>query len=107
MKILSDFIIKPVISEKSYAEAKEDKYTFVIARDATKTDVKNAVEKLFGVTVKSVFTANIRGTKVRNTRKGRYTINNSYKKARVLILKGQKINIFEEAEEKEKKANKK
>src|SRR5436190_15467853 len=103
MQVLSDFIIKPVISEKSYAEAKADKYTFVVVRHEKKTDIKNDVEKLFGVTVKGVFTANVRGTKVRNTKRGRHTIDTTYKKARVLILKGQKINIFEENEDKKDK----
>lgn len=106
MKILSDFIVKPVVSEKSFAEAKVDKYTFIVRKSATKIDIKNAIEKMFTVTVKKVYTANIRGTKGRNTRSGRKIIDTTYKKARVLIAKGQKINIFEEPEENKKKGKK-
>jgi len=107
MKIYSDFIIKPIISEKSFKEADSRKYTFVIARNATKTDVKNAIEKLFGVTVKAVYTTNIKGSKTRNTRKGRKTLDASYKKARVLVADGQKIDIFEEKTDEKTKKEKK
>lgn len=108
MKHLQNFIIKPIISEKSYAEAKNaNRYTFVVAKFATKTDVKNAIEKMFGVNVKSVFTANIRGTKTRNTKVGRQVIDESYKKARVLLAKGQSISIFEEKTDEDKKDKKK
>ncbi len=96
MKIVSDFIIKPIISEKSYAEAKNHSYTFVVARHATKTDIKNAIEKLFSVNVKDVRTAVITGTKTRATRYGRRTLDATYKKARVQLGKDEKIDIFEE-----------
>ncbi|OGH12218.1 MAG: 50S ribosomal protein L23 [Candidatus Levybacteria bacterium RIFCSPHIGHO2_01_FULL_40_10] len=104
MKNISDFIIKPIISEKSYLEAKSNRYTFLITRDATKTNVKNAIERLFNVNVTKVFTANITGSKTRNTRAGRKVKDASYKKARVELRKGEKIDIFEEkAEDKKKK----
>lgn len=105
MKLYSSFIIKPIISEKSFKEADSRKYTFVVTRGATKTDIKNAVEHLFGVDVKKVYTANIKASKTRNTRRGRQTLNASYKKARVLVGEGQKIDIFEEKTD-EKKAKK-
>lgn len=108
MKHIQNFIIKPIVSEKSYAEAKSsNKYTFVVAKSANKTDVKNAVEKLFGVDVKHVYTANIKGKKVRNTRLGRQEIDESYKKARVLLAKGQSIAIFAESTDEAKKEEKK
>lgn len=103
MKILSDIIIKPVISEKSYAAGKSNKYTFVVARNATKTNVKNAVEKVFGVKVIAVFTANIKGSKNKRTRFGMKKIDASYKKAMVEVAKGQKIDIYEEPEDEKKK----
>ncbi len=96
MKNLSDFIIKPLISEKSFAEAKANRYTFVVAKEATKVDIKNAIEKLFKVKVKGVFTSNIKGKKVKLTRYGKHVQDLSYKKARVLLPEGQKIDIFEE-----------
>jgi large subunit ribosomal protein L23 len=107
MKHLSNFIIRPIVSEKSYKEAKNtNKYTFVVAKSANKTDVKNAIEKLFGVDVKHVYTANIKGMKVRNTRLGRQEIDESYKKARVLLASGQSIAIFEESTDEAKKEDK-
>lgn len=106
MRLASDFILRPIISEKSFAEAKTDKYTFAVARAATKTDIKNAIETLFGVKVLGVFTANVKGSKNRRTRYGMRSIDATYKKARVQLVKGQKIDIFEETTE-EKKENKK
>lgn len=103
MKHLSNIIIKPIISEKSFAEAKANKYTFKVQMRATKNDVRNAVEKLFGVTVLQIFAANIKGSKTRNTRYARRKIDTSYKKARVRLPEGQKIDIFEEKTDEKKK----
>lgn len=103
MKILSDFIIKPIISEKSFAEAKAyNKYTFLVSKDANKTDIKNAIEKLFGVKVEKVYTNNVKEKKLRQTRLGRQNLDLSYKKARVKLPQDQKIDIFEEDTKKEK-----
>lgn len=107
MSIISDVIIKPVISEKSFAEAKMDKYTFVVARAATKVDVRNAIEAMFGVKVIRTYTANVKGTKTKNTRFGRKLIDTTYKKATVKLLKGQKIDLFEEKTKNEEKKDKK
>ena len=49
MKSAYDVIIKPVISERSMDLAPEKKYTFKVAPDANKTEIKNAVEEIFGV----------------------------------------------------------
>lgn len=92
---IADVIIKPIVSEKSYAEGDRDRYTFKVNSYATKTDIKNAVEKLFKVKVIQVYTANIKGTKTRNKRYSRAVIDTTYKKARVRLVKGQKIDIFE------------
>lgn len=103
MKNLSNIIVKPIISEKSFSEASANKYTFKVQKNATKTDIKNAVEKLFGVRVLQVYTANIKGSKTRNTRYGKRLIDASYKKARVKLPAEQKIDIFEEKTEEKKK----
>lgn len=101
---ISDIIVKPIITEKSFGEAKShNKYTFLVKKGATKTDIKNTVEKLFGVDVKNVYTSNIKGFKTKFTKRGKQNINLSYKKARVKIAKGQKIDIFEEKTEDKKK----
>ena len=64
-----DVLLKPVISEKSYGLLDENKYTFEVHPDANKTEIKIAVEKVFGVTVTSVNTLNRQG-KRRRTRFG-------------------------------------
>ncbi len=60
-----DVILKPIISEKSYGLLEENKYTFVVAPDANKTEIKIAVEKIFGVQVVSVNTLNRQGKRKR------------------------------------------
>lgn len=100
---LSDYIIKPIISEKSFNEAKNsNKYTFLVRRDASKVNIKNAIEKLFTVKVLGVYTSIVKGRKIKVTRRGKQDIDQSYKKARVKLLKDQKIDIFEEKTEDKK-----
>ncbi|HZS23121.1 MAG TPA: 50S ribosomal protein L23 [Pseudonocardiaceae bacterium] len=60
-----DVIRKPVISEKSYGLLEQQKYTFVVAPDANKTEIKIAIEKIFGVRVVSVNTLNRPGKRKR------------------------------------------
>lgn len=64
-----DILLAPVVSEKSYGLLDEGKYTFVVDPRANKTEIKIAVEKVFGVKVKSVNTLN-RSGKTRRTRFG-------------------------------------
>ena len=64
-----DIIVSPVVSEKSYGLIDEGKYTFVVAPDANKTEIKLAIEKIFGVKVASVNTLNRTG-KTRRTKFG-------------------------------------
>ncbi|MFD3155618.1 50S ribosomal protein L23 [Haloimpatiens sp. FM7330] len=62
MKLTShDIIRKPVITEKSMADMADKKYTFVVDKHATKTEIKKAVEVVFGVKVAELKTANITG----------------------------------------------
>ena len=68
-----DIIIKPLLSEKSYATIKDKKYTFVVAKNANKTEIKLAVEKLFDVQVEKVNTANCHGKLKRMGRNSGYT----------------------------------
>lgn len=56
-----DIIIKPILTEASYAGVADKKYVFVVAKKATKTNIKLAVEELFGVKVEKVNTVNCRG----------------------------------------------
>ena len=86
-----DILIRPVVSEKSYALLDENKYTFLVARDANKTEVKIAVEKVFDVKVSSVNTINRQG-KTRRTRFG--TGKRKDTKRAVITLTDGAIDIF-------------
>ena len=89
-------IIKPIVSEKSYALLAANKYTFRIHPDAHKTQVRQAVEQLFGVTVISVNMVKVPSKpKMRNYRKGRRP---GWKKAIVQLKEGEAIEIFEGAQ---------
>lgn len=87
-----DVLIAPVISEKSYGLLDENKYTFVVAPDANKTEIKIAVEKVFGVKVVSVNTHNREGKRVR-TRRG-FGRRAATKRAIVSVAAGYRIDIF-------------
>ena len=56
-----DIIIKPVLTEKSYTGIQDKKYTFVVAKGANKTEIKKAVEEVFGVKVEKVQTIRTMG----------------------------------------------
>lgn len=89
-----DVIIKPLLTEKSYAGTENKKYTFVVAKKANKTEIKLAVEKIFDVQVESVNTANVRGKLKRMGRSEGFTP--SYKKAIVQLKADSKpIGFFE------------
>ena len=91
MKHYSDIIIAPVITEKSMSERQNNVYTFKVAKDATKTEIKSAVEEAFKVSVKSVNTLN---TKSKKRRVGRYSgRTKTYKKAIVTLNAGSSIEI--------------
>ena len=96
-KLAQDIIIKPVISEKSSYDTAIGKYTFQVARTATKTDVRKAAEQLFGVKVVSVNTVNYDGKKKRQ----RYVEGTTpaYKKAVVTIdMEAKDVSISARAE---------
>ena len=94
MKTPYDVIIAPVITEKSMDDAASRKYTFKVAKTATKTDIKAAVEAAFSVTVEKVNTANYDG-KIK--RQGRFVGRTpGYKKAIVSLTESSKpIEFFE------------
>ncbi|WP_293785702.1 50S ribosomal protein L23 [uncultured Aeromicrobium sp.] len=87
-----DVIIAPVVSEKSYNLLDDNKYTFVVHPDANKTQIKIAVEEIFGVKVTSVNTINRKG-KARRTRNG-IGKRKDTKRAIVSVAPGQSIDIF-------------
>ena len=87
-----DILLAPVVSEKSYGLLDERQYTFVVRPDANKTQIKIAVEKVFGVKVTSVNTLNRQG----KTRRTRYGIGKrkDTKRAIVSLAEGHRIDIF-------------
>ena len=87
-----DVLIAPVVSEKSYGLLDDNKYTFVVHPDSNKTEIKIAVEKIFGVRVTAVNTINRKG-KVRRTRTGEGKRKDT-KRAIVSVAAGQTIDIF-------------
>ncbi|WP_070377836.1 50S ribosomal protein L23 [Rhodococcus sp. WMMA185] len=88
-----DILLAPVISEKSYGLIEEGTYTFLVHPDSNKTQIKIAVEKIFGVTVTSVNTANRQGKRKR-TRFG-YGKRKNTKRALVTLSADSKpIEIF-------------
>ena len=78
-----DIIIKPLLTEKGYDGIADKKYTFIVKKSANKKQIKAAVEKLFGVDVKSVNTVNCKGKKKRMGKYEGYTPD--YKKAIVQL----------------------
>ena len=94
MKAPQDIILKPVISEKSMDELQTGKYTFKVAKDANKSEIKKAVEQLFGVKVAKVNTLNCNG---KEKRVGRFIGKTSdWKKAIITLTEDSKaIEFFE------------
>jgi large subunit ribosomal protein L23 len=89
-----DIIIRPVVSEKSYAAFDANVYTFLVAPDANKIEIKYAVESIFGVRVMNVNTLNRKGKRKRNRRTGTYGSRASTKRAVVSLAAGDRIEIF-------------
>lgn len=94
MRTPYDVILKPVISERSMDDAQDKKYTFKVARDANKTEVKMALQEIFGVEIEKVNIMNVNG-KVK--RQGRTVGRTSdYKKAIVTLTeKSKEIEFFQ------------
>ena len=88
-----DVLIAPVVSEKSYGLLDENKYTFLVDPRANKTQIKIAVEQIFGVKVLSVNTINRQG-KTRRTRYGLGRRANT-KRAIISVAPGDRIDIFQ------------
>ncbi len=88
-----DILFAPVVSEKSYGLLDENKYTFIVDPRANKTQIKIAVEQIFGVKVLSVNTINRQG----KTRRTRYGIGRrpNTKRAIISVAPGDRIDIFQ------------
>lgn len=95
-----DVIQSPLITEKSYADAQNGKYTFLVAMDADKPAIKKAVEEQFNVKVLDIATAIVKG-KIKRVGKRRTEKKiTPVKKAVVKVAEGQKIDVFDLGEKK-------
>ena len=87
-----EIIIRPVVSERSFSEMEQNKYTFEVRKAANKFQIKDAVEEIFGVKVTRVNTLIVKP----KTKRVRYVAGKtrSWKKAVVTVAEGQSIEIF-------------
>jgi large subunit ribosomal protein L23 len=93
MKTARDVIIRPIVSEKSYAGLESNVYTFLVDRRANKTEIKEAIQQIWNVRVLSVNTLNRRGkVKRRRFTQGKRA---DQKRAIVTLAEGDSIEIFE------------
>ncbi len=95
MKDASSVLLHPVVSEKSYALMEKGAYVFVVAPDATSSDVRRAVEQSFQVRVTKVNTLNRKGKVRRNRRTNTVGQRTSTKRAMVTLAPGDRIDLFE------------
>ena len=94
MRKVSDILVKPLVTEKSHQQLdKHGAYTFVVANDANKIEIADAIEKQFNVKVKDVRTMRYAG---KEKRMGRWVGRKAaWKKAVVTLAEGDSIEIFE------------
>ena len=93
MKSPRDVVIRPVVSEKSYAGLEANRYTFLVNPDSSKTEIKEAIQKIWNVRVMAVNTMNRKG----KVKRQRYTKGKraDQKRAIVTLAEGDTIEIFE------------
>jgi large subunit ribosomal protein L23 len=90
-----DVIVRPVVSEKSYALSEKGVYIFVVPSSTNKIEIRRSVEKVFNVKVTNVNTLNRLGKRKRNRKKATYTKLSDTKRAIVTLAPGQTIPLFE------------
>lgn len=88
-------LLKPVMSERSYARQEEGVYTFIVRPDATKLDIRKAVEAVFNVRVAKVNTLNRKGKRKRNRRAPTFGRRPDTKRAVVTLMGNDRIELFE------------
>ena len=95
MKDPRDIILAPVVSEKSYELMETGVYTFKVHPSATKPEIHEAIESIFGVTVLKVNTLNRKGKRKRNRRTFTFGSRPDTKRAIVTLAEGQSIDLFQ------------
>jgi large subunit ribosomal protein L23 len=94
VKNARDVILRPVVSEKSYAGLEQNRYTFIVSPEANKTEIREAIQSIWNVRVLNVSTLNRRG----KTKRFRWTQGRraDEKRAVVTLAPGDSIEIFEQ-----------
>ena len=95
MKTPRDIIVRPVVSEKAYAAIEENRYTFIVHPDASKTEIKEAIQAIWDVQVTGVNTINRKGKTQRARRSNKLGHRPSTKRAIVTVAAGDRIELFE------------
>jgi len=90
-----DVILRPVVSEKSYALLDKGIYIFVVSPEANKIEIRQAVESIFNVSVVKVNTLNRKGKRKRNRRQATFGRRPDTKRAVVTLAPGQTIPLLE------------
>lgn len=93
MKV-SGSILKPIITEKSYAHAADGRFVFKVSVKATKGSIKNDIKKVYGVDVTDVRTTILPGKSSRIGRSRNFSQPTKWKKAVVILKEGQSIDLF-------------
>jgi large subunit ribosomal protein L23 len=96
MKNARDVIVAPVVSEKSYALMEEGIYTFKVHPSASKPEIRDAVQSIFGVKVSKVNTLTRLGKRKRNRRTFTYGKRPDTKRALVTLVAGETIDLFQD-----------
>ena len=91
---ISDTVIKPIITEKSYAHAADGKFVFKVSIRATKGSIKNEIKRIYGVDVVKVSTTILPGKSSRIGRSRNFSEPAKWKKAVVVLKEGQSIDLF-------------
>ena len=96
MKDARDVVIAPVVSEKSYALMESGVYTFKVHPTASKPEIRDAVQHIFGVKVARVNTLNRPGKRKRNRKTFTYGKRPDTKRAIVTLAEGETIDLFQD-----------
>ena len=96
MKDARDVIVAPVVSEKSYALMEGQVYTFKVHPSASKPEIRDAVQEIFGVRVAKVNTLNRPGKRKRNRRTFTWGRRPDTKRAIVTLVEGDEIDLFQD-----------
>jgi|SRR5580698_6357822 large subunit ribosomal protein L23 len=97
MRHAEHVILRPVVSEKSYALMDDGVYVFIVANDSSKTEIRAAVEQVFGVKVEKVNTLNRKGKTRRNRRSNTVGHRPDTKRAIITLAGTDRIDLFEKS----------